>query len=849
MAKVDLYTRQVMLDRVNTQNIDLVGAPARAKASELLDRSYQAKAAASTFMGVSDQIQKQKQAEAQTRAAERLNALERETIEQWQKTKQERLANPDGTSKTFDDWFTQRAKEVEEEASQNDDQIDLDYFRRGADDMRTGMYGKTQGWENETRVSNVMVGTEQNIDHMNANFALSNPSMGDFSGHVSKIRNYVNETGAKVFGPAENYKLAAYGVDGAAKAIIDTQMQTNPRALKAVLSYGQGTPDQLIEMTMFDIEGGEKIAAEPGGGVAKFGISSDIPGERRSGLTEAQVRALTPETAKEWYKKHWDPRLNQMEPTFRAVAHDALVNHGDDPNTWKMINEAKGDPYALIQIRRQYYAQLIAGNPNKYAQYQRGWENRMAQMTSYVQTIDQGGKDFLQHASLVNPEIIVRAQSQLPDAIAAYDRQAEALQRQKLTDFNTAFKGVYDVVTKNLEPAGQEEINQVKQLAAESGDEEAMQKAAALDNLRIYTTNLKGLGEDQLRAVVRQASAAENQNPGPETRLAREIAEGVLKNQVEAVQKEGIAYWGRIGQVRMPQPVNYANTASAIQELRAREDAAAQIAGRTGKELPVLTPDEISTLREDFQTLPANEMAGTLAAFDQLDPTTKSTLAKAVDDKSPVLATAISVDDLETRRRILQGSKIEGKYKKEDMAATVLETLDPMIADPEFKQKAVAAVSAWYNARSQEERDFSAEITSDRVMEGIKALYGPVVDLSFIGTNNVFSFKDPDTGDFVSDDDLYNLFHGMTDDDLEKVLGKKPTGAMGETVNVDDIKESGRIVSAGDGLYNIVFDGIGGLYDPEAGRLYELDGRKLLQLKRARSKDIKTSDLVMGAGM
>ncbi len=194
----------------------------------------------------------------------------------------------------------------------------------------------------------------------------------------------------------------------------------------------------------------------------------------------------------------------------------------------------------------------------------------------------------------------------------------------------------------------------------------------------------------------------------------------------------------------------------------------------------------------------------------------------------------MSVDNLDARRRILIGSKMEPKYKKEEMQSQIAEILDPMVVDPEFKAGATQSIMAWYNAKSQEDRDFSDQITVDRLKEGITEIYGPMVDLSFFGTDNVFSFKDQ-SGSFVPDDDVYNMFHGIDDDQLKQLFGELPKGAMGETVTASDIKENGRILSAGDGLYNVVFDGIGGLYNSK-GDLVEIDGRKLLDLHKKKMK-------------
>lgn len=831
MARVNEYTQEVFLDRSNPGNATSIGQIGFNKAQQSLQdaQMYQERGAKAAKWG--SEIQAQRDVQGQLRARERFNEFQRQKIGWQQEQQNQRMTSPDGFAKEFDDWHRINAGEIEDGigAAEDNQPFDLQYFRQLMDNDRTATLDQNTNWENGMRVKNITTGIEQNVDAMNVNFALTKPGMKDLKKQIDQIRGYVNTTGAQVLDPMQNQKLAGYGIDKAAMGVIDSMKETDPKGLRNVLLYGKASQDQLIDF-VFDVEGQDKIAQEPDGAVAKYGINS-----KHNGLTNEQVKNLTPDEARQILKtKYWDPRLEKMSPAFRAVAFDALVNHGNDKDTWSMINAAKGDPYTLIGIRQQYYQNLVDKNPDKYAKYKAGWDARMQEMTGYAQAQDNGGQEFLQYASLVNPEIIMRTQAEIPDAIAAKERQDAAIRQQKVSEFNTAYKGAYDTMTNDLEPLGQEELNQVQQLAINSGDPEAQAKADALVNMRSYVNNIKGLGEDQLRKVVRQASAEVNKNPTPSNRLALDLAEGVLKNQVEAVKTEGIAYWGRIGQIKMPEPINYADPNQAVNELRSREDSTLNVFQKTGKLMPVLTPDEIDGLKEQINTMPANEVSGLLGYFDNLDQVSKSNLAQAVDEKSPILATAISVDNLEARRRILLGSKIEPKYKKEDMQANIDAILDPMVVDPQFKASASQSIMAWYNAKSQEERDFEPDISSDRIQEAITQIYGPMVDLSFIGTNNVFSFKDQ-SGSFVPDDDIYNMFHGLDDDQLTKMLGELPKGAMGETVTAEDIRDNGRIVSSGDGLYNVVFDGIGGLYDKK-GNLVEIDGRKLLDLYKKKSK-------------
>lgn len=823
MARVEEYTQQVFLDRANPSNIDAAGGVFMNKArdAQLKSAMYQERGAAAQKWG--NEIQSQRNIQGELKARERFNEFQRSKIEWQQQQQNERMTSPDGFAKQFDDWHRVNASEIEDSvlSEENDQPFDREMFRRLMDSDRTSTFEENSNWENGMRVKNITTGTEQNLDAMNVNFALKKPGLKDLGKHIQEQRQYVTTTGAKVLDPTQTERLFAYGSDKAAMAVFDNMKETDPKKLRNVMLYGQGTKDQLIDF-VFDVEGQDKIAVEPDGAVAKYGINS-----KHNNMTNDQVKNLTSDQARQILAtKYWDPRLDKMDPAMRAVAFDALVNHGNDKNTWKMIQDAKGDPYVLIETRRKYYEQLAQQPGNE--KYKAGWDRRMQELSGYVSAQEDGGRDFMQYARLINPDIITRTQLEIPAAIAAKERADEAIRKQKISEFETAYKDTYKTITSSLEPIGQEEMNKIQQLAVNTGDPETMAKADTLIAMRSYVGNLKGMSDEQLKQVVRKASADVNKNDTKENRLALDLAETVLKNQQTAVKDEGIGYWGRIGQVKMPQPIDYSNPKAAIDELSSREASTLTIYQKTRKLMPVLTPDEIDTLKERIDTMPANEVAGLLGYFDNLDQVSKSNLARAVDEKSPILATAMSVDNLDARRRILIGSKIEAKYPKEDMQADINEILDPMVADPEFKSGATKAIMAWYNAKSQEERDFSDTIDTNRLNDAITEIYGPIVDVSMWGTNNVFSFKDQ-SGEFVNEDDIYNMFNGITDDQLVKMFGELPKGAMGETVTAENIRDSGRILSAGDGLYNVVFDNIGGLYDKK-GNLIEIDGRKLLDL-------------------
>jgi hypothetical protein len=421
MARINQFTRTVLLDRSNPGNIDAAFAAGGGNAA----RGY-AQAAQQDFRNARvadaylDEQMKAKQAEAKVKAQEKFNEFQRQRITAQQETQNERQANPTGYTKNFDEWHTQQLTDFEsklgEDGSTGEDAIDLEYYRQLVDRDRTQVFDANTNWENGQRVRNTFTGTEQNIEQMNVNFMMSKPTYKDFVKYQADMRNYVTEVGGTVLSPQDQVKLYEFGVDNAANAFFDEKLQDNPRSVKRLLNYGQGGQDAMIDFVMNDIEGGGRYVKD-GGGYAKYGINSESN-------KDVDVKSLTPEKAVEIYKsRYWDKRLEEYTPAFQAVAFDALVNHGNDKDTWKMIEQANENPMALISLRQKEYARLVAENPEKYKKNETGWQNRLQKLTEYASDLEGGGAELLQHVQLVDPKILANVKSRLDSSIAAKDAQ------------------------------------------------------------------------------------------------------------------------------------------------------------------------------------------------------------------------------------------------------------------------------------------------------------------------------------------------------------------------------------------------------------------------------------------
>lgn len=127
-----------------------------------------------------------------------------------------------------------------------------------------------------------------------------------------------------------------------------------------------------------DLEGDDKIAREPNGGIAKFGINSNAhPGVDVESLTRQEAYKILK-------RKYWDKIDGDNLPVnIRLVAFDAAVNHGTG-FAKKIIQKAKNCENKLIKLRKAEYIRIVTANPTKYGRYKEGWFNRLDRLKSKV---------------------------------------------------------------------------------------------------------------------------------------------------------------------------------------------------------------------------------------------------------------------------------------------------------------------------------------------------------------------------------------------------------------------------------------------------------------------------------
>ena len=144
--------------------------------------------------------------------------------------------------------------------------------------------------------------------------------------------------------------------------------------------------EAALEKTL-KYEGGY-VKDDAGKGESNFGIN-------KAANPDVDVKNLTKEKARELYKKrYWDAiggdALAAKDPALATVAFDTAVNMGVSKAS-QLIAKSKGDPAALLGMRQQHYDNLIKDNPKKFAPYEKGWKDRVADLaTSVIPSAEAG---------------------------------------------------------------------------------------------------------------------------------------------------------------------------------------------------------------------------------------------------------------------------------------------------------------------------------------------------------------------------------------------------------------------------------------------------------------------------
>jgi lysozyme family protein len=288
--------------------------------------------------------------------------------------------------------------------------------------------------------------------------------------------------------------------------------------------------EAALEKTL-KYEGGY-VKDDAGKGESNFGIN-------KSANPDVDVKNLTKEKARELYKKrYWDAiggdALAAKDPALATVAFDTAVNMGVSKAS-QLIAQSKGDPSAMLSLRQQHYDNLIKDNPKKFAPYEKGWKDRVADLATSVIPSAQAGElpkpapaaaPKAQAAAPADTSLAAQIPGQAVQAPASnYDqtnsifgRAADKLgiplegQRQIATTLNAptplaAFSGAYAAPTKagsGIAALGEKVADKLGLLKGPAGSMSKAEIAA----LQKESSGLKALEASQQATKEAQAAGA-----------------------------------------------------------------------------------------------------------------------------------------------------------------------------------------------------------------------------------------------------------------------------------------------------------------------------------------------------
>jgi len=202
-------------------------------------------------------------------------------------------------------------------------------------------------------------------------------------------------------------------------------------AQKAYIGLGASasltSEEQILGYVVDELEGGAKVANEPKGAIAKFGINS-------LANPDVDVKNLDRKGAMELYKtRYWNAiGANELPESIRFVAFDTAVNHGVE-KAKELIAKADGNPRVLIDLRYKEYLKLAKANPEEYAKYLPSWKNRLADLSSQI-TSNPSTEAVTKAAAQLDLQYAGAGQELLELHKKTQDKQVQ-IQKQSQKDF------------------------------------------------------------------------------------------------------------------------------------------------------------------------------------------------------------------------------------------------------------------------------------------------------------------------------------------------------------------------------------------------------------------------------
>lgn len=141
---------------------------------------------------------------------------------------------------------------------------------------------------------------------------------------------------------------------------------------------------------VFDFEGGYGNIPEDRGGATNYGITQGTYDywNDRHGVERKDVVNITKEEAKEIYYNDFylasgaDEYVKKGDNAYAFLLFDSAVNHGVGA-AYDFDNEAQGDPDKFMEVRKQFYIDIVANDPSQ-AIFEEGWQNRWNKVYSII---------------------------------------------------------------------------------------------------------------------------------------------------------------------------------------------------------------------------------------------------------------------------------------------------------------------------------------------------------------------------------------------------------------------------------------------------------------------------------
>lgn len=308
----------------------------------------------------------------------------------------------------------------------------------------------------------------------------------------------------------------------------------------------------------------------------------------------------------------------------------------------------------------------------------------------------------------------------------------------------------------------------------------------------------------------------------------------VLDNKVKLIEaNRGWEFYAAHEIVDPVEPVNLLDADSLAAEVGRRRSGSEAVRAMDGVTLPLLTKAEMDQLTAIHAAGEPRATAGVLSMLaGNLKRDEINAVASKIAPAAPSLAVAMAAGNPVIAERILSGSLIEGEVSKGDVRTKANEMMKGAVTDAAALEPVQDAIYAYYKQLSLMAGDTGENVNAERVEQAVRDVVGPVVEVagrSFFGMGGksaVISYRDDVTGDFVDESRLDDILTGITDSLLQKTNGALPQGPEGGTYTAERILEVGRFVTAGDGKYAVVVDGLGYVANAD-GSVFLLDARKI----------------------